>query len=249
MCSGCQSISIIPQPDFTGLYDTPDYMPKLDEDDYRSFFLGVYVPAVQWGLLPAGARILDFGSGRGYWHKFLNEQGHSNVVSYDVNKHMVAFAQQSLGVHPVVSNLAGQEPFDIVFMNHVFEHVPDPYIMLADEVAPVLAPTGSIVIALPNANSLNRRLLGRRWLGYAPTEHIHLPSVAGLSSRLSDVGFKLARYTISSAVGKAFDQFRPRGRAKRAYYRTVMPVAERMGRGDQLIVVLERRIEATVDRA
>jgi hypothetical protein len=53
--------------------------------------------------------------------------------------------------------------------------------------------------------------------------------------------FSLVGTTVYSAVGRPFDGFRPKGIVRRLAYNIVMKPIEAIGRGDQLIVVLEKR--------
>jgi hypothetical protein len=53
--------------------------------------------------------------------------------------------------------------------------------------------------------------------------------------------FNLVKTAIRSAVGKEYDRFQPNTFVKRMYYRTFMQFAERVGRGDQLIVVVQKQ--------
>jgi SAM-dependent methyltransferase len=79
----------------------------------------------------------------------------------------------------------------IVFW-HSLEHLPTP----GEEVeraADLLAPGGLLVIAVPNAASLQARLFGDRWLALDLPRHlVHLPAAA-LLERLRALGFNVER--------------------------------------------------------
>lgn len=75
---------------------------------------------------------------------------------------------------------------------HSLEHLPEPGRALEQAVA-LLEPEGVLVIALPNAESLQCRLFGRRWFALDPPRHlVHLGS-ATLRRRLAELGLTVER--------------------------------------------------------
>jgi hypothetical protein len=84
-------------------------------------------------------------------------------------------------------------------------------------------------------------LLGRLWIGYSPNEHIWFfdeESAANVFNRSGH--YRAVRTLISSAVNKKYDAFEPSSIVKRIYYHTFMRMFEVFGRGDQLIVILQK---------
>jgi SAM-dependent methyltransferase len=79
----------------------------------------------------------------------------------------------------------------IVFW-HSLEHLPQPAAAL-EHAARLLRPGGVLVIALPNADSLQCRLFGQRWFALDPPRHlVHLGS-ATLRRRLGELGLRVER--------------------------------------------------------
>lgn len=79
----------------------------------------------------------------------------------------------------------------IVFW-HSLEHLPNPGDAI-DRAAALLAPRGVLVIAVPNADSLQARLFGDRWLALDLPRHlVHLPARA-LVQRLRSRGLEVER--------------------------------------------------------
>jgi SAM-dependent methyltransferase len=75
---------------------------------------------------------------------------------------------------------------------HSLEHLPEPARALEQSVA-LLEPGGVLVIALPNAESLQCRLFGQRWFALDPPRHlVHLGSGA-LRQRLGELGLAVER--------------------------------------------------------
>jgi SAM-dependent methyltransferase len=62
--------------------------------------------------------------------------------------------------------------FDLITLNQVIEHVPDPAALLR-VVRDRLAPGGCIVLSFPNVSSWQRRLSGTRWINWHVPYHQH----------------------------------------------------------------------------
>ena len=62
--------------------------------------------------------------------------------------------------------------FDLVVMNQVIEHIPDPEKSLA-LVAERLKPDGQVVLSFPNAGSAYRKICGRHWINWHVPYHQH----------------------------------------------------------------------------
>jgi SAM-dependent methyltransferase len=106
--------------------------------------------------LPPGARILEVGSGTGSNLALLSEFG--NVVGLEMSREAIAYARaQGLDVPGKVQlhlgrcpeDLAGfQQPFDLICLFDVLEHIADDRAALA-ALAKLLKPGGSLVISVP----------------------------------------------------------------------------------------------------
>jgi 2-polyprenyl-3-methyl-5-hydroxy-6-metoxy-1,4-benzoquinol methylase len=82
--------------------------------------------------------------------------------------------------------------FDVVTLIETLEHVPRPRAFLADS-ARLLRPGGVLFLTTPNADSLNRRLLGAAWSVVSPPEHLTLWTARGLMAATSSLGFQVER--------------------------------------------------------
>jgi SAM-dependent methyltransferase len=81
-------------------------------------------------------------------------------------------------------------PQAAVVLWHALEHLPDPAGALRDA-AYRLAPGGLLVVAVPNAASLQARLFGDRWFGLDVPRHLfHFPAAA-LTARLRELGLRV----------------------------------------------------------
>ncbi len=117
-------------------------------------------------ITPSSAtRILDIGSAGGYFLKAAKDLGFS-VTGVEPSAWLCATGRQQFGVDLRTGTLesCGFAPgsFDLVSLWDVIEHVPKPDLLL-DQIQPLLAPGGHLVISTPDYGSLAARLLGKKW--------------------------------------------------------------------------------------
>lgn len=96
-------------------------------------------------------RVLDFGCGLGKYLDCFAALGLA-VTGVDTNTDYVARAQAKgyAAASPDDFFAASHEPFDIVFLSHLIEHVtPDALVTLIPRLCALLAPDGKLVVATP----------------------------------------------------------------------------------------------------
>jgi 2-polyprenyl-3-methyl-5-hydroxy-6-metoxy-1,4-benzoquinol methylase len=166
------------------------------------------------------------------------------MYSLEINPHLAALARKRFGLANVVTSfdeLPGGQ-YDLIYANQVLEHIYNPMELLHGPIAQRLKAGGCMVFSVPNYGSLNRALLGSRWIGYSPDEHIWFFTADSVRRLFAtSPTYTVERTLVKSAVNTRCDRFRPNGAVKLAYYQTVMRIFEYAGRGDQLIVVLRGR--------
>jgi len=173
-CESCGHMQLEPMPDEQALADA---YAAAASDDYLREEAGQRATARRTLALierhaPAGPRtLLDVGC----WTGFLMDEARSRgwrAVGVEPSAYAAAHARERLGLEVIHAQLleatlpAGE--FGAVAMGDVIEHLPDPARALA-RIATALAPGGVLWLALPDADSLLARLLGRRWWSVIPT--------------------------------------------------------------------------------
>jgi 2-polyprenyl-3-methyl-5-hydroxy-6-metoxy-1,4-benzoquinol methylase len=158
------------------------------------------------GALPArvaGGRLLDVGCALGYSVGVARARGF-DAYGLDRNAEAIAHARGELGdrVHdgPLDARAFPGLRFDVFTLIDVLEHVPAPAALLG-VLAGRLAPGGVVLAVLPNAASLVRRALGRRWPHYAP-EHLYLWTPTALRHFSESNEWRVAR--LETGVRKTF---------------------------------------------
>ena len=107
-----------------------------------------------------GSAVLDAGAGRGHLTAALDRHGY-RAEGIDPSPRGPGITRASIEVHAA-------QGLDAVVLWHVLEHMPDPAAAL-ERVRGWLAPSGVLLVAVPNLDSLQARVAGPKWF------HLDLP--------------------------------------------------------------------------
>lgn len=124
-------------------------------------------------MMPASARVLDVGCGTGSITLRANQGTQNEVVALEPDGVRAAIARsRGIDVHNRFldeSFLTTQDPFDVVMMSDVLEHVATPAQFLQLAIS-ALKPNGLILASVPNVAHWSVRIhLLRGRFDYAPT--------------------------------------------------------------------------------
>jgi len=169
-----------PQPTLDKLpsyYESDDYISHTDGK--RSFFEKLYHFIKGIALknklhlihsLSSKGTLLDIGAGTGEFLLICKKNGWQ-VTGIEPSDKAKAIAQKK-GIHiETAIGLLPDHSFDVITMWHVLEHVPDLNHQL-DELKRLLKPNGTIIIAVPNFNSLDAKLYQEYWAAYDVPIHL-----------------------------------------------------------------------------
>jgi SAM-dependent methyltransferase len=208
--------------------------------------------------LPDGGRgrCLEVGPGQGIDLFCLRTLGW-DAHGLEVDPLAAEQARATSGCEVRVGTLAATDyppgSFDLVYMSHVFEHLPDPAPSLR-RCLDLLSPGGRLVLVYPNPTALSATRYGPTSVVWDPPRHLVLPPLGAILSLLERSGFvgaagaTLARHAPVNAGaarqrlrGERWDPLRlePPGLGGRAF-----------GLAEALLVALGRPLgEETVVRA
>lgn len=135
-------------------------------------------------------RLLDIGCGDGAFGVYLREAG---WTIYGVEFHPVGAARaRANGLEVFEGNFTrGDVPWrdlDVVRLWHVLEHLSEPRAALA-KAYQLLAPGGELIIGVPNAAALYRRIFGSRWAAIQAPQHLIHFTAGTLRRMVADAGF------------------------------------------------------------
>ncbi len=145
-------------------------------------------------LVEPGLKLLDVGCGSG---QFVAEMLGFGMDAYGVDPNCsVRDAPDALRPRIFPGNLpeAGFAPesFDVITMNHVVEHLPNPREVLA-ETFRILKKNGTFIIGVPNCRSFAFRLFGRNWYQIDTPRHLVVYSDKILAGMLRAAGFRITK--------------------------------------------------------
>ena len=145
----------------------------------------------QYSVKP-GEVVLDVGCGSGL--SLLEAQGLGAVVygvEADPNARRIG---EEIGV-PIHIGSIQDNPFphikfDLIVLNQVIEHIPDPEAAL-NTLKNRLRPTGRIVLVFPNRNSFWQKISGVKWINWHIPYHLHHFNAKGFKSLVRKCGFEI----------------------------------------------------------
>jgi len=161
----------------------------------RRYVEGVLARELARRSVPRAARLLDLGCGDGTnlgWLAAFAER----LYGADYNLLRLLRARRrapdaTLFLGDLLDLPAPDGFFDVVFFNHVIEHVPDDAGALR-EAHRILAPGGLLVLGTPNEGAAWWRLAYRRAPEVrATTDHVHCYTADTIGRRMRDAGFAL----------------------------------------------------------
>jgi SAM-dependent methyltransferase len=205
-CETCGFIHVIPIP-------TPEQLGKLYEEDFYTtekpdYFKHVEEDKDWWDLhyrsyyrlfekYVKGRKLLEVGSGPGYFLKCGKEIGW-DVTGFEPSR-LAAEYSRNFGLRvfndffdPAEAKKIGK--FDVVYMNMVIEHLPDPAGLLND-IGGVLKKDGILCVISPNDYNPLQMILKENmcyrpyWV--APPQHINYFNFNSISGLLERLGYEV----------------------------------------------------------
>lgn len=202
-CATCGTIfhSVVPSPGIlAGFYSTlqssydgqvQDIQP--DRAEQRLLELMMCVRFLQKHV--ARPSVLDFGTGDGSWAKLSAAVGCRTTATDTASEAFPGL--ERAGIECLPPDLLPAATFDLINVEQVFEHLPDPASQLAALVAS-LRPGGLLKIGVPHDPRLRQKLRSPDWTAgksspdslnaVAPIEHLNAFTPAGLDRLAGNAG-------------------------------------------------------------
>lgn len=155
------------------------------------FFDRLYAFKVNWILSLIGTKkapkILDYGCGEGKLVERLQKREVA-IFGYEPSAGALKItSQKKLPVYNRVRQVVGG--YDLIMLWHSLEHTDNPY-QVVKKLKKMLSVNGKLLIAVPNADSLDARLTKGRWFHYTYPLHLIHFTPKSISQMLDRVGFK-----------------------------------------------------------
>jgi SAM-dependent methyltransferase len=207
-CTACGFRHVVPLPEQTALesnyreayytQDKPNFLAHAGEDqEWSALASRDRLESFERLLSGEQRRILDVGCGPGFFLKLARERGW-DIMGIEPSRQAAAHAR-GLGIDVVeaffdASAAATLGRFDVVHLNNVLEHVPNP-IEIVNLAHSLLMPGGLICLNVPNDFTPFQRAareslaLPEWWV--APPHHLNYFDFESLSRLISRAGFDL----------------------------------------------------------
>lgn len=210
-CPACKLISISEIPDDLGNYYTSEYyrIPSLAKlkrivraERYK---IGMVVKEfVKSGTL------LEVGSAFGVFAYQAKEAGFI-MDAIEMDGRCCDYLKNVIGVNAVQSDMPhkaveSMKKHDVIAMWHVLEHLANPWECL-DAMAENLSPEGILVIATPNPEAFQFKLLKADWPHIDAPRHLYLIPANLLIQRLKPLGLEPVMLTSNDKGAQSWNRF------------------------------------------
>lgn len=148
-------------------------------------------------------RLLDLGCGSGSFMARMQKWGW-DVVGIEPDPKAVAHLKGKYNFDIRTSligcdDLAGS--FDLITMNHLIEHLPDP-LQTLKQCRKLLRPNGRVIVVTPNARSLGLYIFGQFWRGLEAPRHFHVFTATSLRDTFKAAGFEVDTLTTEGRMAR-----------------------------------------------
>jgi len=229
-CSSCRSLSIETIP--TNLDEIYSKYPGLKHPQYKKSFIRNFVrrymlthtnfiaktiaerlngfndlrlKALYNLNLTEKSKILDVGTGSGFFVYELHELGFKNTIGIEPALHAdITFENGAQIFKKTLFDI--DDKFDFITFHHTFEHLENPSQIL-QKVASLLKDDGICLISLPNIECWAFRFFKEHWSGIHPPYHLFLPSKKGMEILAKASGFKIVDMRFEQPVESLLRSF------------------------------------------
>jgi SAM-dependent methyltransferase len=156
-------------------------------------------------ISPTANSLLDFGSGKGQFLAVAKKMGWTGLGIETAQKR-ADFAKSNYGVQVLGELYYGGKVeagnFDLITLNHVLEHLPEPMDLVKSLVEENLSPKGLIYIEVPRADSWQAQIAGKNWMHWDIPRHLTHWSAKGLKDQMRKIEFEIvAKRSFSIHLG------------------------------------------------
>jgi SAM-dependent methyltransferase len=155
---------------------------------------------------PTANSLLDFGAGKGQFLAVAKEAGWKGI-GIETASERAAFAREKYQVSVLetfyTEGKIGAGDFDLITLNHVLEHLPDPMGLMNGLLSQNLASQGLVYLEVPRADSWQAKIAGKNWMHWDIPKHLTHWTEAGLEKEFAKIGFQkvgLRRFSIHLGV-------------------------------------------------
>lgn len=157
-----------------------------------------------------GGRLLEIGPAFGVFAWQAKQAGFAvDVIEMDTR--CCEFLRQEVGVNAIQSDvphyaMQALTQHEVIAIWHVLEHLPEPLAFLRAAAAN-LAPGGILVVAMPNPDAFQFRLMGRHWPHLDAPRHLMLMPAAPFARMAREFGLEQVFLTSDDSDARSWNRF------------------------------------------
>jgi SAM-dependent methyltransferase len=210
-CPNCCLIYIWPVPENLGAYYPETYHSVPESSTYLETGSEPERYKIEMVQRYCGkGRLLEIGPSYGSF-TYLAKKAGFEVEAIEMNERCCKFLNEIVGVQAILSDdpvkaLKQAEPYDVIALWHVIEHLPNPWVTL-NAICDRLNPGGIVVLAAPNPGALQFQIMGRYWPHLDAPRHLTLIPMTLLAEKLSALGLKAEFMTTTDQGSLGWNTF------------------------------------------
>lgn len=161
--------------------------------------------AQKWLADPKQTKVMDIGSGIGYYRKAFDEHGLDHY-GIDLSTDIIAKCKEYFGFDTwhiellKLEEVAGGKKFNMITMWDVIEHLEEP-VKCVDYLKNFLTPDGVLVARTPNLSAIEADILGDYYYSFK-FDHVRYFSVRSLNKAMDGCGLKPVYVETASHIFK-----------------------------------------------
>ena len=201
-CSDCSFVYVnsrMPDENLYGLYQKNYFNnPEIGYSNYtqhKSALIKTFEERLAFiqPFVKSREHVLDVGCASGYFLDVLAAQGWKGIEGIELDPELAKELKLKYNVFDQpIEKIKLEQQYDLITLFDVIEHIP----LLNEALENIkngLAADGLFVIATPNYDSWQRKLLGKRWPHFKPLEHIYYFDATSLTKILGNHKLKVLK--------------------------------------------------------
>lgn len=158
-----------------------------------------------------GGKLLEIGPWMGLFSCNAKDAGF-DVTAIEIDQGCVDFLNKTVGIRAIQSSDPAatlgsmDELFDVIALWHSLEHLATPWLVL-ERAAKCLTPGGILLVALPNIESYEFKLLRAAWVNLDAPRHLYFYPVASFASLGKRLGLAELEITTTDELSDALSLY------------------------------------------